>query len=38
MKQCQGNCVRGIKGEPVSIGELEAFVGDMAIEQDWRTL
>lgn len=25
-KQCQGSCVRGIKGEPVSIGELEAFV------------
>lgn len=27
-KQCQGSCVRGIKGEPVSIGELEAFVFD----------
>ena len=22
-KQCQGSCVRGIKGEPVSIGDLE---------------
>ena len=22
-KQCQGKCVRGIKGEPVSIGEIE---------------
>lgn len=33
--QCQGNCVRGIKGEPVSIGELEAFVGDMAIKEGW---
>ena len=22
MKQCQGSCVRGIKGEPVSIGEI----------------
>lgn len=31
-KQCQGKCVRGIKGEPVSIGELEAQVGDYAIE------
>ncbi len=29
-KQCQGSCVRGIKGEPVSIGELEAFVFDKA--------
>lgn len=32
MKQCMGKCVRGIKGEPVSIGELEAFVGDMALK------
>ena len=31
-KQCQGKCVRGIKGEPVSIGELEAYVGDFALE------
>lgn len=29
-KQCQGNCVRGIKGEPVQIGELEGFVGNYA--------
>ena len=34
-KQCQGSCIRGIKGEPVGIGELEAFVGDMAIEKNW---
>ncbi len=32
-KQCQGSCVRGIKGEPVSIGNLEAFVFDKAKEQ-----
>lgn len=25
-KQCQGSCIRGIKGEPVSIGELENMV------------
>lgn len=31
-KQCQGSCVRSIKGEPVSIGDLEAFVFDMAVE------
>lgn len=35
MKQCRGKCVRGIKGEPVEIGELEAFVGDMAIKNKW---
>ena len=26
--QCEGRCVRGIKGEPVSIGRLERFVSD----------
>lgn len=31
-KQCQGKCIRGIKGEPVLIGELEALVGDWALE------
>ena len=34
-KQCQGSCVRGIKGEPVNIGKLEAFIGDMAIKEGW---
>lgn len=32
-KQCQGSCVRGIKGNPVSIGELEVFVFDKAMEK-----
>ena len=27
-KQCQGSCVRGIKGEPVAIGDIEAFIFD----------
>ena len=27
-KQCEGKCVRGIKGEPVGIGRLERFVAD----------
>ncbi|MBQ0017817.1 MAG: NADPH-dependent glutamate synthase [Clostridiales bacterium] len=26
--QCEGNCVRGIKGEPVGVGRLERFVAD----------
>lgn len=34
-KQCQGKCVRGIKGEPVSIGEIENFIGEMALENKW---
>lgn len=28
--QCEGKCILGIKGEPVSIGKLERFVGDWA--------
>ena len=35
LKQCQGSCVRGIKGNPVSIGELEAFVYDKAKEKGY---
>ena len=26
--QCEGKCIRGIKGESVSIGKLERFVAD----------
>ena len=36
MKQCEGSCVRGIKGEPVSIGDLEAYVGDDAIKNNYK--
>ena len=30
--QCEGQCIRGIKGEPISIGKLERFVADWARE------
>ena len=30
--QCEGRCVRGLKGEAVSIGKLERFVADWARE------
>ena len=30
--QCEGKCIRGIKGEAVSIGKLERFVADWAKE------
>ena len=30
--QCEGKCIRGIKGEAVSIGKLERFVADWACE------
>ena len=28
--QCEGQCIRGIKGDPVAIGKLERFVADWA--------
>ena len=35
-KQCMGSCVRGIKGDSVSIGDIEAFIGDMSIENGYK--
>jgi len=35
-KQCEGSCVRGIKSESVSIGDLEAFIGDIAIKEGYK--
>ena len=32
--QCEGRCIRGIKGEPISIGKLERFAADYALEHD----
>ncbi len=32
--QCEGKCIRGFKGEPVSIGKLERFVADWARENN----
>lgn len=34
--QCEGKCIRGIKGEPVSIGKLERFTADWARENGIR--
>lgn len=34
-KQCEGSCIRGIKGEPVSIGAMEAYIGDLSIENNY---
>ena len=30
--QCEGSCIRGVKGESVHIGDLEKFVGNYALE------
>ena len=35
-KQCEGSCVRGIKSVPVSIGEMEAFIGDISIKENYK--
>ena len=34
-RQCEGNCVRRLKGEPVQIGEIESIIGDKAIEENY---
>lgn len=32
--QCEGKCIRGLKGDAISIGKLERFVADWAFEND----
>lgn len=34
-KQCKGSCVRGIKGESVSINEMEKHLADNAIKNNY---
>ena len=36
--QCEGKCIRGIKGEAVGIGRLERFVADMHNQNDTSTV
>ena len=36
--QCEGKCIRGIKGEPISIGKLERYVADYASENGIKPL
>lgn len=33
--QCEGSCIRRFKGKPTSIGELEAYVGKVALENNY---
>lgn len=37
-KQCQGSCVKRVSYEAVKIGDIESFIGDLAIENDWKFL
>lgn len=32
-RQCQGSCTRGIKQEPISIGKVEAMMGDKSLQE-----
>lgn len=34
-KQCEGKCIRAIKGPSVEIGNMEAYLGDLAISNNW---
>lgn len=34
--QCEGECIRGIKGESIAIGKLERFVADWARENGYK--
>lgn len=34
-QQCEGSCVRGIKGEPMPIGRLERFINEWAKENNY---
>ena len=36
-KQCEGSCVRGIKGDSVDIGTIESYIFDKAMEQGYST-
>lgn len=35
-KQCEGSCIRGIKSNSVAIGDLESFIGNMAIVNGYK--
>ena len=35
-KQCTGSCIRGIKSNAVNIGDLETFIGDLSIEENYK--
>lgn len=37
-KQCESKCVKGIKGESISIGSLERYVADEAIKNNLSTV
>ena len=35
-KQCQGSCAKKVSYDPVEIGKIESYVGDLAVENGWK--
>lgn len=35
-KQCQGSCAKKVSYDPVGIGKIESYVGDLAVENGWK--
>lgn len=35
-KQCQGSCAKKVSDDPVEIGKIESYVGDLAVENGWK--
>lgn len=36
LQQCEGSCVKGVTYDRVQIGALEATIGDIALEENWK--
>ena len=34
-KQCEGSCVRGVKGQPVKIGDIESYIFDEGLKKGY---
>lgn len=35
-KKCQGSCAKKVSYDPVEIGKIESYVGDLAVENGWK--
>lgn len=34
-KQCQGSCAKKVSYDPVEIGKIESYIGDLALKNEW---
>ena len=37
-KQCEAMCIKGLKGDAISIGSLERYIADEAIKNEWNLI